>query len=96
MKPTAASHDVTEECSETHCYVHAVDEPNAGAYLVCFECNHAYPTARALRRDYRRGSWEASAANEHCRADRLWRRLWRVVTVRASRVRFCPHCIHDF
>jgi len=89
-------HEMTEACDDTHCHIHGVHEPADGAFLVCFECNHVYPTARALRRDYRRGYWESTAGSEWGPADPLWHRVWRVLTVRASRIDFCQHCTHDF
>jgi len=48
-------HEVTNVCRDIHCYGCDVDEPFTGpAYRVCPECYHRYPTARSLRRDYRR------------------------------------------
>lgn len=87
-------HQMTTACADVHCFAHNVDEPQPG-WLVCFECGHVYPTPRALRRDYRRAFWRAARDD---RFDRLpvWRRVWRVLIVRASRVYFCQHCLHNF
>lgn len=32
----------------SHCWVHHVNEPWAGAHIVCFECAHVYRTAQDL------------------------------------------------
>lgn len=107
MTASQAPHAKTEACVDTHCRVHGVHEPSEVAYHVCFECNHVYRTARALRRDYRRAFWR----NE--RQARKWSPLWpsrdraawvvpwwvvtwRLVTARASRITYCQHCHHDF
>lgn len=37
--------------SQEHCYSHEVDEPAAGAFKVCFECFHIYPTVEDLVRE---------------------------------------------
>ena len=42
-------HEPSEACGDTHCYFHHVDESDAGAYRVCFECKHVYLTAEDLR-----------------------------------------------
>jgi len=26
----------------------------------------------------------------------IWWQMWKILTVRASRISFCPLCIHDF
>lgn len=78
------------------CLVHGVTEPDEGAWLVCFECGHVYRTPRDLRRDYRREYWRVASMEGAYPAIPLRWRLWRAATVRASRVTFCPHCIHDF
>lgn len=41
-------HNANEVCHPIHCWVHNVDERHQGTYLVCFECNHAYPTRRSV------------------------------------------------
>lgn len=87
---------VIGETGQMPCYVHNVVEPVDGAYLVCFECGHVYPTAGALRRDYRREYWRVSGIAGAYPPIPLWRRLRSAVTVRVSRVTFCPHCVHDF
>lgn len=92
MNPTP--HQITEACTDWHCFSHNVDEPKTG-WQLCAECMHVFPTARALRRDYRRTYWR------HTRDDRfgrvpLWYRLWRAATIRASRINHCPHCAHSF
>lgn len=47
-------HEVTDQCANEHCYSHAVDEPADGAYIVCFECGHVYPSALRLWWDHLR------------------------------------------
>lgn len=87
MKPE--QHEVTAACQEDHCHSCQVDEPGTG-YILCGECGHLYRTARDLRRAYRRIVWE------FWREDHHWRTLWKILTVRASRIYFCQECIHDF
>jgi hypothetical protein len=94
-RAATAVHDPTDACWGRHCHIHNVDEPDNRAYQVCLECGHVYPTARALRRDYRREYWRIASDDQFGR-EPVWRRLWRVATVRASRVSFCQHCVHDF
>lgn len=89
------SHTPTGEGIQVSCYVHGVVEPAEGAWLVCFECGHVYPTAGALRREYRREYWRVACDDRFGRIP-LPRRVWRVLTVRASTVYFCQHCVHDF
>ena len=86
---------VTDEDEQLPCYVHNVSEPTEGAFLVCFECGHAYRTAGALRRAYRREYWKVSRDDRFDRTP-FWRRLWRIFTVRTSQICFCQHCLHDF
>lgn len=95
MTRAATVHDPTAECFGRHCHIHNVDEPDDRAYQVCLECGHVYRTAGALRRDYRREYWRVASDDQFGR-EPLWRRLRRVATVRASRVSFCQHCVHDF
>jgi hypothetical protein len=83
-------HAPAEECLTVHCHVHHVDEDGTGAYRACAECGHVYRTARELRRTWRRKFWEMSDDLP------LWRRVRRALTVRASRIDFCQHCVHDF
>jgi hypothetical protein len=93
-------HDPTEQCEDRHCYSHHEDEDAAGAYIVCGECGHVYPTARALRRRYRRMYWETTGRSSWPDGFRsspgIIRRLWRLASVRARSIHFCQHCIHDF
>jgi hypothetical protein len=85
-----APHEVTNACADRHCFAHNVDEGATG-WHVCGECMHVYPSARALRRDYRR---------EVLRTPRfgvpLWRLWWRALTIRTSQIHFCQHCVHDW
>lgn len=84
-------HEVTEACYPIHCHEHQVDEPGPG-FLGCGECGHLYRTRGELRRAYRREFWRVSRTFH----DPLWRRAWRVLTVREKHIYFCQHCIHDF
>lgn len=88
-------HQVTDACADVHCYAHGVDEPQTG-WLVCGECGHVFPSAGALRRDYRREYWRIASMEGVSPPIPLWRRIRTAATVRASRVTFCPHCLHDF
>jgi hypothetical protein len=84
----------------------------AGPYLVCGECFHVYPTRFALWRDYTHGhrqSIRSEWAAHRPTADDpsvcinlgysrpalvwMWLSSWRA---RPGRIRFCPHCMHDF
>lgn len=94
-RASTVPHDATRECLGIHCHIHNVDESDNGAFQVCLECGHVYQTAGALRRDYRRAYWRVARDDRFDRTP-LWRRLWRVATVRASQVSFCQHCVHDF
>lgn len=87
-------HEMTEACEPLHCWIHHIDEPGDGAYRICGECFHAYPTARAMRRDYRHASRQAEFHLPS--GTSWWRRAWRLATVRASRITFCQHCTHSF
>lgn len=83
-------HEPTDACADVHCYSCHLDESGAG-YIVCLECGHIYRTARDLRRAYRREVLRRPGFG----APRWWR-IWRALTVRASRITFCQECIHDF
>lgn len=82
-------HEPTDACLPDHCHWHNVDEPGDG-YILCPECGHLYRTARELRRAYRRQVLRPGFS-----VPLLWR-LWRALTIRASRITFCQECIHDF
>jgi hypothetical protein len=47
-------HEHSAQCEGQHCYWHNVDEPGQPCYIVCLECGHVYPSARSLRKIYRR------------------------------------------
>jgi hypothetical protein len=75
-------HPIDDNCQNTHCWIHDVDEPaDADTHLVCFECNHAYPTAADLL--------AALHANypHTARAD---------LTQNPAEITSCPHCAHSF
>lgn len=66
------------------------------------ECCHVYPTARSLRRAMRRpflhrvwglqGPWIKGNDLQNS-----WlREAWTALTIRVSRIYFCPLCSHDF
>lgn len=79
-------HEPSEACGDTHCYWHHVDESDAGAYRVCFECKHVYPTAEALRE-----AWVDTAADGYAPE---------VPTSAgappAEQIYGCPLCAHDW
>lgn len=83
-------HEATDACIADHCHWHDVDEPGSG-YILCGECGHLYRTARELRRAYRRAVMTRRRFGVS-----WWFCLLHAVTVRAGRVSFCQHCIHDF
>lgn len=101
-KPIGEPHEIEPQCEEFHCFGHDRDEPGR-AWLVCGECFHRYGSARELRKLYRREAW---------RAHRRWHKdmimskaedgpstlrvLWRLATIRASKIYFCQVCIHDW
>lgn len=63
--------------------------PTGRVYQYCLECDTTYPTARALRRAWRQGA--------RCAFGRgMWRERWRDYLTRASRIRACPECLHDW
>lgn len=93
MMETRVQHEPAEACDGTHCHWHHVDEPAIEPfYIWCGECGHVYRSARELRREYRRQFWGISRRF----GDPLWLRLWRVLSIRASKIYFCQFCIHDF
>jgi hypothetical protein len=84
--------------SYVFCYSHGTAERlEASTYLQCFECKHCYQTKRELRRAYLRGYWQSRPFDEGS-----WRHVWfvrgliKVLFIRADRIAFCQHCIHDF
>lgn len=89
-----------------HCHSCHIDEPNNPRYIACFECGHVYPTARSLRRAYRR-EWNRLALSEWRSAPWIpppgfgskfgaaW--VWlRSRFCRARDITFCQLCTHDF
>jgi len=62
----------------------------------CYECEHEYPTARSLRRAYRRQFWRATGSTVYLPRMPWPQRLWRVVAIRAKRIYFRQECVHDF
>lgn len=93
-------HHPTGECAADHCYSHNLDEPmdlNNPDRIVCGECFHYFPDARALRRDYRRMYIRFLRNTDgHARPYAIrhtLRLIARLPFVR--RVEFCPHCTHD-
>lgn len=89
-------HEPTDACADMHCHWHNVDEDDTGAYVVCLECGHVYPTKRALRSAYRRqvAPWRGRVFTSDVPSWRLW---WRwLFPPRAGRIWFCQVCSHDF
>lgn len=87
-------HEFSTDCWEVHCVMHGLDEVGSG-YRRCGECGHLYDSARELRRLYRRGYWEALHSGWVAKPFNV-KRLWHLVTIRASRIAFCQLCMHDF
>jgi len=85
----AAGTDLTDYCA-----IHEVREPGP-AYLVCFECGHAFPTPEALLADH-------AAMVERLNAELPpppWDPAWyapAVAETDPAQVHACPHCAHDF
>lgn len=66
-----------------HCYSHGAHEPlpAEGAYCVCHECFHVFPSDEALVQDF---------------LDNAPDDFDKGMGVTAEHVYFCPHCLHDF
>jgi len=79
-------HNPTDECWPAHCFFHHVDEPDDGAYRVCFECKHVYRTAEALRE-----AWAEVAVDAG-----VTRLALHVIAPPAEEIYGCPYCCHDF
>lgn len=78
-------HEPTDACAHCHCHYHHVDEAGK-TYRECYECGHAYPTARALRREHRRRV-----------PFRYYPRTWLYsLFTRADDITCCPLCAHDW
>lgn len=87
-------HRATEACDGDHCFSCNEDEPLNGRvpYRLCYECGHAYWTARDLRREFRRVMREVAQF-----APPLERRFLRLRWgATARRIYSCPKCTHDF
>jgi hypothetical protein len=76
-------HEPTDACHDSHCYWHHVDEPADGAYRVCFECRHVYPTAEDLRAAF---ASEISPDLDDPAAE----------PPPAEQIYACPLCAHDW
>lgn len=103
-------HPPTDACHRDHCWAHDVDEPIDGRpyYLACGECFHLYRTRWNLWADHLRTAariYLADLRNPHhwartvggpwlTRADAVLHLILLPFT-RPSRIRPCPHCIHD-
>lgn len=94
-------HPQDEHCNTgdlDHCMSHGVDESEAGAYRICLECGHAFPSAAALLADH-------AALVERLNTTPTPPPLAPpsglfggplVAETDPERIRFCPHCAHDF
>ena len=98
-------HEYEPGCGHQHCHIHDVDEDDRGAYIACGECGHVYLTARSLRQAYRRMLREITkqprmeggyVLSLPLRMHSWYRRGWSRLTLRASRIYWCPECAHDF
>jgi len=81
-------HDQSECSSRWHCEIHGLAEQVDRRFRWCFECGHWYETPADLRRAYRREYPEPQTWREFAVA------VWRCLTVRASKIPFCPLCMH--
>jgi len=75
-------HEPSEACGDTHCWSHDVDESDAGAWRVCFECRHVYQSPEELQREW----------TENAPPDLPDRETPPAV----ERIYFCPLCLHDW
>jgi hypothetical protein len=91
--PDFTPHEPNSWCGHLHCFIHNIDELSYPSYMTCGECHHVYLTARALRRAERRFWW---GGRRFVRRSRWLGLVFRVATVRASRIYDCAHCGHDF
>lgn len=78
-------HDPGPECGDLHCCYHHVDEPADGAYRVCGECFHVYPTAETLRE-----AWAVTAEGYGLPPGTD------VIAPPAEQIYGCPYCVHDW
>jgi hypothetical protein len=102
-------HEPTRECNPWHCWSHNVDELHIGKpYIMCGECFHTFRTKHALRRDYRKLSAGTAWRELFARRSKMLNvegfgrskrtaAQWLIYRwfIRASRIPFCPHCLHD-
>lgn len=80
------------ELPDDWCYIHNESEPIPadGAYRVCFECSHVFPTEQALIDDIR-SFWEEYIYGEYPDG-----RCDYVPPTEGREIFSCPHCAHDF
>ena len=79
-------HEPSGACADTHCFWHHVDEPDDGAYRVCFECKHVYLTAEALRE-----AWAEVTAEGYDLPPGT-----DVIAPPVEQIYGCPYCAHDW
>lgn len=79
-------HEPGPECGDTHCYSHHVDESDVGAWRVCGECFHVYPTAEALRE-----AWADVTADGYGLPPGT-----DVIAPPVEQIHACPYCLHDW
>lgn len=78
------------------------EEHQGRGYRWCGECWHLYPTARSLRRAMRRPYlhrlWglQRPFLKGNDLENGWFYDLWAALTIRVSRIYFCPLCSHDF
>lgn len=74
-----------------HCAIHGVPEPGP-AYLVCFECGHAFPTPEALLADHNALVARLNAADVEPPGGPVEPIP---EEIDSEHVTVCPHCSHD-
>ena len=75
-------HEPSEECGDTHCYSHGVDESDVGMWRACLECRHVYRSPEELRRE-----WTDNAPPDLPDRD---------TPPPVEQIYFCPLCLHDW
>lgn len=90
-------HPQDEHCNTAdldHCLSHGVDESEAGAYRICPECWHVFPSAAALLADHAALVERLNAAPPAPPSGLFGGQM--AAETDPERVRYCAHCGHDF
>lgn len=97
---TTTTHEFTDECGDTHCWWHNVDEPwNDSYYCVCGECFHVYKTEQELVDEYNRVTGEMNADPDRDKFPAPGAKVPRdpiPPKTSGDDIHFCQFCMHDF